>query len=274
MTPSLATETPPAGLDFGPIATRFTPATDGAAARELTERVREIPLTRDTAPSRRRTDITPRERSERGSRALNAAIAIVALVLLAPVFIIVGLLIKLTSPGPILYLQTRIGLDRRRGPRRGDAYDRRARDLGGQVFAIYKFRSMYIDAETRSGAVWATRGDPRITPLGRFMRKCRIDELPQFINVLKGDMNIVGPRPERPSIFARLRTDIPDYPIRQMAKPGITGWAQINQCPDLCLDDVRRKVHYDIEYLLRQSLVEDVRIMAKTVPVVLFKLTG
>jgi lipopolysaccharide/colanic/teichoic acid biosynthesis glycosyltransferase len=133
---------------------------------------------------------------------------------------------------------------------------------------------MYIDAETRSGAVWATRGDPRITPLGRFMRKCRIDELPQFINVLKGDMNIVGPRPERPSIFARLRTDIPDYPIRQMAKPGITGWAQINQCPDLCLDDVRRKVHYDIEYLLRQSLVEDVRIMAKTVPVVLFKLTG
>ena len=276
MTPSLSTATPPAGLDMGLIATRFTPATDAAAARELTERVREIPLTRDVvAPSRRRADITPRERSERGSRVLNAAIAIVALLLVSPVFLIVGLLIKLTSPGPILYLQTRIGLDRRRATHRGgDAYDRRARDLGGQVFAIYKFRSMYIDAETRSGAVWATRGDPRITPLGRFMRKCRIDELPQFINVLKGDMNIVGPRPERPSIFQRLRTDIPDYPIRQMAKPGITGWAQINQCPDLCLDDVRRKVHYDIEYLLRQSLVEDVRIMAKTVPVVLFKLTG
>src|SRR5689334_4815787 len=140
MTPSLSTETPPTGLDFGPIATRFTPATETATARELTERVREIPLTRDTAPARRRADITPRERSERGSRVLNAAIAIVALLLLSPVFIIVGLLIKLTSPGPILYLQTRIGLDRRRATRRGgEAYDRRARDLGGQVFAIYKF---------------------------------------------------------------------------------------------------------------------------------------
>ena len=142
------------------------------------------------------------------------------------------------------------------------------------MFAIYKFRSMYIDAEARSGAVWATKGDPRITPLGRFMRKCRIDELPQFINVLKGEMNIVGPRPERPSIFQRLRTDIPDYPMRQMAKPGITGWAQINQCPDASLDDVRRKVHYDIEYLQRQGLAEDVMIMAKTVPVVLFRRTG
>ena len=272
--PTLSTQTPPSGLDFGPIATRFTPVSDAALTREITDRVREIPVTRDVPAEQRRTEVTPRERSELGSRILNSTIAIVALLLLAPVFIIVGLLIKLTSPGPILYLQTRIGLDRRRSTHRGTPYDRRVRDLGGQVFAIYKFRSMYIDAEARSGAVWATKGDPRITPFGRFMRKCRIDELPQFINVLKGDMNIVGPRPERPSIFQRLRSDIPDYPIRQMAKPGITGWAQINQCPDLCLDDVRRKVHYDIEYLKRQSLVEDVLIMAKTVPVVLFKLTG
>jgi lipopolysaccharide/colanic/teichoic acid biosynthesis glycosyltransferase len=226
-------------------------------------------------PARRRSDITPRERSEPSSRALNAVIAAATLLLLVPVFLVVALLIKLTSPGPILYLQTRIGLDRRRASRRGaEPYDRRTRDLGGRVYEIYKFRSMYVDAESRSGAVWATKGDPRITPLGRFMRKCRIDELPQFINVLMGDMNVVGPRPERPSIFERLRSDIPDYPIRQRAKPGITGWAQINQCPDLCLDDVRRKVHYDIEYLQRQSLIEDVMIMAKTVPVVLFKLTG
>ncbi len=277
MTPqTLSTQTPPSGLDFGPIATRFTPASDATLTREIADRVREIPVARDVTPAaRRRADVTPRARSEAGSRALNAAIALLALIVLTPVFIVVGLLIKLTSPGPILYLQTRIGLDRRRAQHVGsEMYDRRARDLGGRVFAIYKFRSMYIDAEARSGAVWATKGDARITPLGRFMRKCRIDELPQFINVLKGDMNIVGPRPERPSIFQRLRSDIPDYPIRQMAKPGITGWAQINQCPDLCLDDVRRKVHYDIEYLQRQSLVEDVRIMAKTVPVVLFKLTG
>jgi lipopolysaccharide/colanic/teichoic acid biosynthesis glycosyltransferase len=274
--PSASTQTPPAGIDFGPVATRFTPISDAAAVRDVIERVREIPLVRDTAPlARRQSDITPRERSEPSSRALNAAIAAVALMVLLPVFVIVALLIKLTSPGPVLYLQTRIGLDRRRPSRRGgDAYDRRARDLGGRAFAIYKFRSMYIDAESRSGAVWATKADPRITPLGRFMRKCRIDELPQFINVLLGDMNIVGPRPERPSIFQRLRSDIPDYPIRQRAKPGITGWAQINQCPDLCLDDVRRKVHYDIEYLQRQGLIEDVMIMAKTVPVVLFKLTG
>ena len=277
MTPQTAsTQTPPSGLDFGPVATRFTPLSDAAPALDVIDRVREIPLTRDVAPvAQRRANVLPRARSEWGSRALNAAIALAALIVLTPVFIVVGLLIKLTSPGPILYLQTRIGLDRRRSQHsRSEMYDRRARDLGGRVFAIYKFRSMYIDAEARSGAVWATKGDPRITPLGRFMRKCRIDELPQFINVLKGDMNIVGPRPERPSIFQRLRSDIPDYPIRQMAKPGITGWAQINQCPDLCLDDVRRKVSYDIEYLQRQSLAEDVRIMAKTVPVVLFKLTG
>ena len=276
MTPQTSTQTPPSGIDFGPGVPRFTPMSDAALAHDPIERAREIPITRDVAmPARRRSDITPRERSEPSSRALNAFIAAVTLLLLIPVFVVIAVLIKLTSPGPILYLQTRIGLDRRRSSRRGtEPYDRRARDIGGRVYEIYKFRSMYVDAETRSGAVWATKGDPRITPLGRFMRKCRIDELPQFINVLLGDMNIVGPRPERPSIFERLRSDIPDYPIRQLAKPGITGWAQINQCPDLCLDDVRRKVHYDIEYLQRQSLVEDVMIMAKTVPVVLFKLTG
>ena len=150
-------------------------------------------------------------------------------------------------------------------------YDRRATDLGGRAFAIYKFRSMYIDAEKRGVAQWATKGDPRITPVGRFIRKCRIDELPQLLNVLKGDMNIVGPRPERPSIFARLRTDIREYPLRQRAKPGITGWAQINHNYDMSLEDVRTKVRYDLEYLQRQSLGEDFRIMARTIPVMLFR---
>jgi lipopolysaccharide/colanic/teichoic acid biosynthesis glycosyltransferase len=122
--------------------------------------------------------------------------------------------------------------------------------------------------------VWATEGDPRVTPLGRFLRKCRIDELPQLINVIRGEMNIVGPRPERPSIFARLREDIAEYPLRQRAKPGITGWAQINQSYDSCIDDVRAKVRYDLEYLERQSLAEDLRIMVKTVPVMLFRKGG
>jgi lipopolysaccharide/colanic/teichoic acid biosynthesis glycosyltransferase len=133
---------------------------------------------------------------------------------------------------------------------------------------------MFVDAETKTGAVWATKGDPRITPIGQFLRKCRIDELPQLINVIRGEMNIVGPRPERPSIFARLREDIAEYPLRQRAKPGITGWAQINQSYDSCLDDVRSKVRYDLEYLERQSIAEDLRIMVKTVPVMLFRKGG
>ena len=126
------------------------------------------------------------------------------------------------------------------------------------------------DAE-KNGAVWATKNDPRITPIGRVLRKTRLDELPQLFNVLRGDMNIVGPRPERPSIFLRLSQDIPEYRMRQRAKPGITGLAQISQAYDSCLDDVRNKVRYDLEYISRQSLAEDLRIMIKTVPVMLLR---
>ena len=125
-----------------------------------------------------------------------------------------------------------------------------------------------------SGAVWAAQNDARVTPLGKFLRASRLDELPQLWNVVKGDMNIVGPRPERPSIFARLRDDIAEYPLRQRARPGITGLAQISQSYDSCMDDVRNKVCYDLEYLSRQSLAEDMRIMLKTVPVMLFKKGG
>jgi lipopolysaccharide/colanic/teichoic acid biosynthesis glycosyltransferase len=181
--------------------------------------------------------------------------------------------VLLTSRGPVLYTQQRVGIDRR--SRRALAlYDRRARDDGGSVFTIYKFRSMRVDAEQGCGAVWATPNDPRVTPVGAFLRKTRLDELPQLFNVIKGDMNIVGPRPERPGIFSRLRADIAEYPLRQRAKPGITGWAQINNAYDASLDDVRRKVSYDLEYLGRQSIVEDVRIMVMTVPVMLFKRGG
>ena len=215
-------------------------------------------------------DITTRPRSELINRAVNVTLAAAATVILAPLLLLVALMVKLTSPGPVLYTQTRVGIDRRSRDSHV-LYDRRRQDLGGIAFTIYKFRSMRADAERHVGPVWATRNDPRVTPLGRILRQFRIDELPQLINVLTGDMNIVGPRPERPSIFARLREDIAEYPIRQRAKPGITGWAQVNLAYDCCVEDVRAKVNYDLEYLRRQSLGEDVRIMLRTVPIILFK---
>ena len=116
------------------------------------------------------------------------------------------------------------------------------------------------------GAVWAQQQDPRVTPVGRLLRQYRLDELPQLFNVLKGEMNIVGPRPERPTIFAELREHIAEYPLRQRAKPGITGLAQINHHYDRSIDDVRTKVSYDLEYIRRQGLAEDLRIMLKTIP--------
>ncbi|MGI9076777.1 MAG: sugar transferase [Gemmatimonadaceae bacterium] len=213
--------------------------------------------------------VVPRERSERLDRLVNVALSVAALVVFSPVMLLVALLVKLTSAGPVLYVQTRVGRDRRQAPLNA-SYDRRMQDLGGQVFSIYKFRTMHVDAEDVSGVVWATKSDPRVTLVGRFLRKARMDELPQLLNVVQGHMNIVGPRPERPSIFARLREDIADYPLRQLAKPGITGWAQINQGYDQDLDDVRAKVRYDLEYINRQSIAEDFRIMLKTFPVILF----
>ena len=215
-------------------------------------------------------EVVPLERSELASRVLNVGIAFLALVLLSPLFLLIALAVKLTSRGPVFYTQTRVGMDRR-WRRTHHLFDRRRKDLGGQLFTIYKFRSMRIDAEAEGRAVWATKNDSRTTPIGTFLRDTRLDELPQLINVLKGDMNIVGPRPERPCIFQQLRENIPEYPMRQRTRPGITGWAQINQPYDTCVDDVRRKVQYDLEYLQRQSVVEDVKIMARTVPVMIFR---
>jgi lipopolysaccharide/colanic/teichoic acid biosynthesis glycosyltransferase len=240
------------------------------------EIARPIPLTREgvrrNAPARGNVEAQPR--SNLINRAVNVVIASIALVVVSPVMLVFAALIKLTSSGPIFYSQPRIGLDRRRSPSKSRPYDRRTRDLGGLPFMIYKFRSMRVGAEAGNRAVWATKEDPRVTPVGGLMRKLRVDELPQLINVINGDMNIVGPRPERPSIFSRLCADIAEYPLRQRAKPGITGWAQINQSYDTSLDDVRRKVRYDLEYLQRQSVGEDLRIMARTVPVMLFRRGG
>jgi lipopolysaccharide/colanic/teichoic acid biosynthesis glycosyltransferase len=218
-------------------------------------------------------DFEPRERSERLSRVFNVIVAGLMLVVAAPIMLLAALAIRLTSPGPIFYTQVRVGIDRRYNRMRA-INERRREDLGGIPFTIYKFRSMRVDAEVNGQAVWARQDDDRVTAIGRVMRKSRVDELPQLYNVLIGDMNIVGPRPERPSIFVRLREQIDDYPIRQRVKPGITGLAQISNPYDRDLDDVRRKVYFDMEYMRRQSVVEDIKIMLRTVPVMLFRVGG
>ena len=209
----------------------------------------------------------------RVNRVLNLVLALAALIPLLPVMLLIALLVKLTSRGPILYTQVRVGLDRRE-PLDLSRNHRRECNLGGRPFTIYKFRTMRVDAEQGGGAVWAQQQDPRVTPVGRLLRQYRLDELPQLINVLKGEMNIVGPRPERPTIFAELREHIAEYPLRQRARPGITGLAQINHHYDRSLEDVRTKVHYDLEYIRRQSVTEDLRIMLKTVPVILLRRGG
>jgi lipopolysaccharide/colanic/teichoic acid biosynthesis glycosyltransferase len=204
---------------------------------------------------------------------VNFVLALLALLLLLPVLLMIAVAIKLSSRGPVLYTQERVGLDRRiPGAEAGN--HRRTRDLGGRPFTIYKFRTMRVDAELATGAVWATQDDPRITPVGRFLRQYRLDEIPQLLNVMRGEMNIVGPRPERPTIFAELRGHIAEYPLRQRAKPGISGLAQIYLHSDRSLDDVRTKVRYDLEYIRRQSLWEDLRIMLRTIPVILLRRGG
>jgi lipopolysaccharide/colanic/teichoic acid biosynthesis glycosyltransferase len=200
-------------------------------------------------------------------------LALVAIIVTLPIMLCVAVLVWLTSHGPVLYTQVRIGLDRR-APSTGTQNHRREYDLGGQPFTIFKFRTMRVDAEQGGGAVWAQQRDPRVTVVGGLLRQYRLDELPQLLNVVKGEMNIVGPRPERPTIFAELREHIAEYPLRQRAKPGITGLAQINHHYDRSLEDVRTKVHYDLEYIRRQSVSEDLRIMLKTVPVVLLRRGG
>ena len=241
--------------------------------RAQTDVAIDIPVTHESRPSSSRPHADPRSRSRHLERIMNVMIASLALFIAAPVMLLAAALVRLTSPGPIFYSQARVGIDRRRRATT-EMYDRRTRDLGGRPFMIYKFRTMRADAEAPTGAVWATKGDTRVTSVGRIMRKYRIDELPQLFNVIRGEMNIVGPRPERPSIFSRLCDDIAEYPLRQRAKPGITGWAQVNHSYDTCVDDVRTKVRYDLEYLERQGVAQDLLIMARTVPVMIFNRGG
>ena len=176
--------------------------------------------------------------------------AVVLLILTSPLMLIVALAVRLTSPGPILLRQKRVG--------RGD-----------KVFTLYKFRSMYVDAEALSGAVWATRNDPRITPLGRIIRRVRLDELPQLFNVLKGNMAIAGPRPERPEFVKTLSEKIPYYRQRHCVKPGITGWAQINYKYGDTIEDTIAKLEYDLYYIKNMSASLDAYIFFHTVKTML-----
>lgn len=223
-----------------------------------------IPLTRERRENADTVFMNPL------CRALNVAVALVGILVTLPFMLVIAAAIRLSSPGPILFTQPRVGVDRRRGTPSDEILSKRKEDLGGRVFTIYKFRTMRPETGTPS-QVWATAHDPRITTVGRFLRKTRLDELPQLFNVLQGDMNIVGPRPEQPRIFQELRDRIENYQHRQKVLPGITGWAQVNLSYDQNLDDVRRKVALDLEYIEERSVTRDFIIMLKTLPVMLFR---
>ncbi|MDX1394141.1 MAG: sugar transferase [Gemmatimonadota bacterium] len=209
-------------------------------------------------------------RAEGLERAVDVIVALVGLIVLSPVLIIVAIAIRLDSRGPVVYRQLRIGIDRRdAGPPDPETASRRTTDLGGRPFTIYKFRTMTADAERDTGPVWAAPEDSRVTRVGRVLRRFRLDELPQLLNVLRGEMSVVGPRPERPMFVHQLRHEVENYQLRQRVRPGITGWAQVNQEPDQTVDDVRGKLQYDLEYLEKRSLRFDLEIILRTLPVMI-----
>lgn len=205
-----------------------------------------------------RTQIEPaltyknRKRGRIPKRVMDIILSTTLLVGLAPLLVLVAVLIKLDSPGPIFYRQERVGL-----------YGRR--------FHVIKFRSMVTDAE-RAGAIWAQKNDTRVTRMGKFIRKTRIDEIPQALNVLTGKMSFVGPRPERPEFVALLEEKVPFYQERHSVKPGITGWAQVEFEYGASVEDARTKHTYDLYYIKNFSLVLDFIILLKTVRVTLFGL--
>jgi lipopolysaccharide/colanic/teichoic acid biosynthesis glycosyltransferase len=185
-------------------------------------------------------------------RGFDIMVALSILLFTLPVMLMAALIIRLDSPGPVFYRQERTGRH-------------------GRGFMLYKFRSMVVDAERGGAPRWATPGDPRVTRFGRFMRLTRIDELPQLLNVLRGDMAMVGPRPERPAFVDQLSAAIPHYQDRHCVKPGITGWAQVNYPYGASIEDARMKLAYDLYYVRRRSLFLDLLILIATVRVVLFQ---
>jgi sugar transferase (PEP-CTERM system associated) len=185
-------------------------------------------------------------------RAMDVAGAAVGLSLTLPLLVIVAIAIKVTSRGPVLYNQQRVGKD-------------------GRLFTIHKFRSMRVDAEAVTGAVWATKDDPRVTAVGRVLRRTRIDELPQLWNVLVGDMSVVGPRPERPEFVAELTKQIPFYGQRHAVRPGVTGWAQVRHAYGSSVDDALQKLQYELFYIKRLSIAFDLFIALETLKTVLVR---
>lgn len=185
-------------------------------------------------------------------RALDIVAASIGLVLSAPIALAVMGLIKLTSPGPVFYRQERVGQD-------------------GKPFMIVKFRSMRVDAELGTGPVWAQKNDSRVTPIGRFLRRTRLDEIPQLWNALRGDMSMVGPRPERPEFVADLTKQIPFYGQRHVVKPGVTGWAQVRYTYGASVEDALQKLQYDLFYIKNMSVALDIFVMFQTVKTVLLR---
>ncbi len=199
-------------------------------------------------------DIMPQlmpEWEKKLKRLMDIIISTLILILSFPIILITGIFIKTESKGPVFYLQERSGLN-------------------GKIFKIIKFRSMRNDAEKQSGPVWSTKDDPRITKVGKFIRKVRIDELPQMVNVLKGEMSLVGPRPERPFFVEKLSEEIPFYKRRLKVRPGVTGWAQVKHKYDETIEDVKEKLRFDLFYIENMSLRNDMKILVRTVFVVLF----
>ncbi|BCO08199.1 hypothetical protein GF1_05750 [Desulfolithobacter dissulfuricans] len=184
-------------------------------------------------------------------RVLDIVLSVVGLTVSLPVTIPIAILIKLESPGPVFYLQERVGEK-------------------GRVFKVIKFRSMRQDAE-KNGAVWARQNDSRVTRVGGFIRKVRIDEIPQMWNVLKGEMSFVGPRPERPMFVERLTESIPYYSLRHSVKPGITGWAQVCYPYGASEEDALRKLEYDLYYIKNLSIFIDLLVIFRTIKTVLFQ---
>lgn len=186
-------------------------------------------------------------------RALDVLLAAAGLVLLAPLLLLVAVAVRLTSPGSVIYSQRRVGQH-------------------GRVFTVRKFRSMRQDAEAATGPVWASKGhDPRVTPIGRFLRRSRLDELPQLWNVLVGDMSLVGPRPERPEFVAELTRQIPFYPQRHVIRPGLTGWAQVRYTYGASTEDALQKLQYDLFYIKNLSIPLDLFIIVDTLKTVILR---
>jgi lipopolysaccharide/colanic/teichoic acid biosynthesis glycosyltransferase len=213
-----------------------------------------------------------------GKRVFDICVSSIALVLLSPLIICVALAIKLDSRGPVFFEQERIGLNRRRGNRFGGNRDASADPFGGlerrksinpgRPFRIYKFRTMVRGAE-RGVPTLACENDPRITRIGRLLRKTRIDEIPQFINVIRGDMSIIGPRPERSFFINQVKSEMPEFTMRLMVKPGITGLAQVEHGYTQTVGEMKNKLFYDLKYIANLSLTQEIKILLKTFYVVI-----